>query len=82
MSVFCVIDDKHVPLFRVMWIAATPHFCGEEGCEVEGRYEIRLEQGESIWASGEDRDTMIESIERWNGGIGPTGGEDEEFWEE
>ena len=32
MAIFCVIDDKNVPLYRVMWVAATPHFCGHEDC--------------------------------------------------
>ena len=46
MSVFCRIDDKHIPLYRVVWVSATPHYCGEEDCVREGSYEIRLEQGE------------------------------------
>ena len=68
MSVFCVIDDKHVPLYRVMWIAATPHFCGEEDCVREGYYEIRLEQGESVWADLEERDGLLKTLEAWQGG--------------
>ena len=56
MSIFCRIDDKHIPLYRVIWVAATPHFCGDEECVREGYYEIRLEQGESVWASVEERD--------------------------
>ena len=51
MSIFCRIDDKHIPLYRVMWVSATPHYCGEEDCVREGSYEIRLEQGESVWGS-------------------------------
>ena len=50
-SIFCLVDDKHVPLYRVMWISDVPHFCGEAECHCEGMYEIRLEQGESIWGS-------------------------------
>jgi hypothetical protein len=50
MSVFFLVDDKHIPVYRIMWIAATPHFCGSPECEQEGDYEIRLEQGESVWA--------------------------------
>jgi len=69
MSVFCVIDDKHVPLYRVMWIAATPHFCGEEDCVREGYYEIRLEQGESVWADLEERDNLVKTLEAWQGGM-------------
>ncbi len=55
MSVFFLVDDKHIPVYRIMWIAATPHFCGAPECEQEGDYEIRLEQGESVWASREER---------------------------
>ena len=59
MSIFCQIDDKFVPLYRVMWIAAVPHFCGDEECQREGFYEIRLEQDESVWAKPEERDKML-----------------------
>ena len=72
MSILCRIDDKFIPLYRVMWISATPHFCGEEDCTREGCYEIRLEQGESIWANDGDRDKMQEQLELWQGGLGPT----------
>ena len=58
MSVFCRIDDKHIPLYRVMWVSATPHYCGEEDCVREGSYEIRLEQGESVWASMIERELI------------------------
>ena len=50
-TIFCIVDDKHIPLYRVMWVSATPHFCGSEDCEREGQYEVRLEQGESVWAN-------------------------------
>ena len=26
MSVFCMVDDKHVPLYRILWVSALPHF--------------------------------------------------------
>jgi hypothetical protein len=65
MSIFCLIDDKHVPVFRIIWIAATPHFCGSADCEQEGNYEIRLEQGESVWATREERDAALAAIESW-----------------
>ena len=68
MSVFCKIDDKHVPVYRVVWIADVPHFCGAEDCVAEGRYEIRLEADESVWASREERDTMLAAVERWHSG--------------
>ncbi|MCA9246830.1 MAG: hypothetical protein KDA42_06930 [Planctomycetales bacterium] len=76
MSVFALIDDKHVPLYRVMWIAATPHYCGAEDCTREGFYEVRLEQGESVWANRDERDQAILALEAWQGGLPP----EEEDW--
>ncbi len=64
-SVFCVVDDKHIPLYRVLWVSDTPHFCGDEDCNAEGLYEIRLEQDESIFCNRVDRDKMLASIETW-----------------
>jgi hypothetical protein len=78
MSIFSIVDDKHVPLYRVMWVSAIPHFCGEADCEREGDYEIRLEQGESVWANQKERDTMLEALEAWQGGLAPP----DEDWEE
>ncbi len=69
MSIFCEVDDKHVPLYRVMWVAATPHFCGDEDCNREGFYEIRLEQGDAVWAKREERDAMLTALEAWQGGL-------------
>jgi hypothetical protein len=77
MSIFCKIDDKHVPLYRVMWVSATPHFCGEEDCMREGSYEIRLEHGESVWANSEERDQTLAALDAWQGGLGPP---DEDQW--
>ncbi|TWT99605.1 hypothetical protein Pla108_05480 [Botrimarina colliarenosi] len=71
MSILCRVDDKHIPLYRVMWVAATPHFCGEEDCLREGFYEVRLEQDESVWASVTERDDLIAMLETWQGGLGP-----------
>jgi len=68
---FALVDDKYIPLYRVMWLAATPHFCGEESCMREGFYEIRLEQGESVWAKAEERDKMLQQLEEWQGGVEP-----------
>ena len=82
MSIFCRIDDKNIPLYRVMWVAATPHFCGEDDCEREGQYEIRLEQGESVWSNLQERDAMMTSLETWQGGVGPADDEWEEEPEE
>lgn len=78
MSIMCRIDDKQVPLYRVMWVASTPHFCGEEDCVREGYYEVRLEQGESVWANLEERDKVIDQLETWQGGMAPP--EDDETW--
>ena len=69
-SIFARIDDKHVPLYRVMWISEIPHFCGEEDCQVEGRYEVRLEQGESVWASQKERDQALRALANWHDAIG------------
>ena len=71
MSILIRVDDKFIPLYRVMWVAATPHFCGEEDCTREGCYEIRLEQGESVWANLAERDELSGRLELWQGGLGP-----------
>jgi hypothetical protein len=63
--VFCLIDDKYVPLYRVVWVSDIPHFCGEEDCQAEGLYEIRLEQDESVFCNRDERDKMLESLEKW-----------------
>jgi hypothetical protein len=77
MSIFAIVDDKYVPLYRVVWVAATPHFCGADDCEREGHYEVRLEQGESVWAKTvAERDSMLEALEHWQGGPAP----DDEGW--
>jgi hypothetical protein len=68
---FAIVDDKYIPLYRVMWLAAVPHFCGEESCTREGFYEIRLEQGESVWANADERDKMLRQLEEWQGGVDP-----------
>jgi len=79
MSILCLVDDKQVPLYRVMWVSATPHFCGEVDCMREGYYEIRLEQGESVWANQQERDAMLQMLEAWQGGEGIPE-EDDEDW--
>ena len=68
MPAFCKIDDKHVPLYRILWISALPHFCGAEDCEREGQYEVRLEQGESVWATRGERDRAMAAVEAWQAG--------------
>ncbi len=69
-SIMCEIDDKYVPLYRVMWVASLPHFCGEDDCVREGQYEVRLEQEESVWANPEQRDELLKLLEQWQGGSG------------
>jgi len=64
-SIFVVVDDKHLPLYRILWVSDVPHFCGSEECECEGDYEIRLEQDESIWASRAERDAVLQAMEAW-----------------
>jgi len=68
MSVFCLVDDKHVPLYRILWVSELPHFCGSSDCQREGQYEIHLEQGESVWADAQQRDAVLAAIESWQGG--------------
>ncbi len=68
MPVFCVVDDKYVPLYRILWISALPHFCGADDCEREGQYEVRLEDGESVWADREERDAALRALAEWAGG--------------
>ena len=69
-SILCMIDEKHIPLYRVIWVSALPHFCGHDDCEREGMYEVRLEQGESVWANREERDGVVTALESWRGGLG------------
>jgi len=66
--VFCVIDDKSIPLYRIMWISNLPHFCGHDDCMHEGDYEVRLEQDESVWASRKERNGLLQTIEAWKNG--------------
>lgn len=68
MPVFCTIDDKYVPVYRVLWISAVPHFCGSEECQREGQYEVRLEDGETLWATRQERDEALSAIEAWQAG--------------
>ncbi len=70
-SIMCKVDEKHIPLYRVIWVSELPHFCGHDDCDREGMYEIRLEQGESVWGSRIERDEMITALETWQGGSGP-----------
>lgn len=76
MSIMCRVDDKNVPLYRVMWVAATPHFCGEDDCVREGCYEVRLEHGETIWANTVEQQDLLDKLEAWQGGLGMSDDED------
>lgn len=78
MSILFLIDDKHVPLYRVMWVAATPHFCGSDECQHEGDYEVRLEQGEVVWANRKERDDLLAALEQWASGMEES---DHDEWE-
>lgn len=71
MSVFYSVDDKFIPLYRILWVAATPHFCGDEECQREGYYEVRLEQGEAVWATMQERDGLLEALTQWAEGRPP-----------
>ncbi|MEX2187728.1 MAG: hypothetical protein WD875_13070 [Pirellulales bacterium] len=80
---FCMVDDKYVPLWRVVWVSKTPHFCGEDDCQCEGCYEVRLEQDEAVWAtSPEERDGVLKALEEWGSGYGPGEDPGEGPWEE
>ena len=68
MSIFCRVDDKNVPLYRVLWVAATPHYCGDVDCQCEGLHEVALDAGESIWAKFEEKEHLLQMIEEWQGG--------------
>lgn len=69
MSVFCSIDDKHVPLYRILWVSDLPHYCGSSECEREGEYEVRLDGGESLWGDRDDRDAVLAAVEAWQKGM-------------
>lgn len=77
MSALCLIDDKHVPLYRILWVSQLPHFCGSNECQQEGHYEIRLDQGDSLWVeSVPQRDAVLQALEVWCSGGGPGPDED------
>ena len=81
-SLFCLVDDKHVPLYRIMWVSEIPHFCGEEDCVREGFYEVRLEQDESVWATRQERDATLAAIETWYNSHEADQGGEEGPWED
>ncbi|MCE5268619.1 MAG: hypothetical protein LLG00_12105 [Planctomycetaceae bacterium] len=67
MSAFCIVDDKHIPVYRILWVSDLPHFCGSDECQREGEYEIRLDEGESVWGSLQERDAALAAVEAWRG---------------
>jgi len=69
-SIFCLVDDKHVPMYRIIWISDVPHFCGQDDCQCEGDYEVRLDQDESLWANRQQRDQVLKAMENWHGSGG------------
>ena len=60
-----LIDDKHVPLYRIVWVSDIPHFCGEPDCMHEGDYEFRLDIDDSLWADGDTRDRVLQALNDW-----------------
>ena len=75
-SPLIVIDDKHVPLYRIVWVADLPHFCGEPDCTREGDYEVRLDIDDSLWTSQNGRDEVVEALRKWCGDPMADGGDD------
>lgn len=65
VEAFVMIDDKHVPVSRIVWISDVPHFCGSEDCTAEGRYEVSIEADDSLFGSREERDAALEALEQW-----------------
>jgi len=65
VEAFVMIDDKHVPISRIVWISDVPHFCGNEECTAEGRYEVSIEADDSLFGTREERDAALEALEQW-----------------
>ena len=66
-EIMTIIDDKHVPLPRIVWVSDLPHFCGNEDCDVEGRYEVRIDGDESLFGTREERDETLAAMKEWYG---------------
>ena len=64
------LDDKWVPLYRIVYVSDLPHFCGEPDCMHEGDYEVRLDVEDSIWVNAEGRDAAVTELSRWCGDPG------------
>ena len=74
-SPLVIIDDKHVPLYRIVWISDVPHFCGEDDCMREGEYEVRLDVDDSLWTSSAGRDEVLQALSAWCGDPGTDEGD-------
>ncbi|MFG0262594.1 MAG: hypothetical protein ACF788_09415 [Novipirellula sp. JB048] len=66
-SPIILIDDKHVPLYRIVWVSEIPHFCGEPDCMHEGDYEVRLDVDDSLWINASERDASVAALAKWCG---------------
>ncbi|OYP35523.1 hypothetical protein [Rhodopirellula sp. MGV] len=64
-SPIVIVDDKHVPLYRIVWVSDLPHYCGDEECQCEGEYEVRLDIDDSLWTSQKGRDDVIAALKKW-----------------
>ena len=60
-----IIDDKHVPLYRIVWVSDVPHFCGDDECMHEGDYEVRLDVDDSLWTNHQGRDEVLDALGKW-----------------
>jgi hypothetical protein len=79
-SPIVLVDDKHVPLYRIVWVADLPHFCGEPDCQREGQYEIRLDVDDSLWTTLRGRDQVLTALNAWCGEPESDGPEEERGW--
>ncbi|MEM9643474.1 MAG: hypothetical protein AAF989_00660 [Planctomycetota bacterium] len=75
-SALVEVDDKFVPLYRIVWVSSVPHFCGEEDCTREGFYEICIEAGDPIWTNASGRDRTVAALKAWAGDPRSEGGTD------
>lgn len=64
-SPIILVDDKHLPLYRVVWVSDVPHFCGEDDCMHEGEYEVRLDVDDSLWVGHKQRDHVVAELNKW-----------------
>ncbi len=79
-SPIVLVDDKHVPLYRIVWVADLPHFCGEPDCTREGQYEIRLDVDDSVWTGLHGRDAVLAKLNAWCGDPESDAPDDDRGW--